>query len=151
MAADAIPPPLFCGRRRHVSDLCSENGILRNTRKYTSVDHAVERPARSSLSTRDRHCRRIFENMANTTSAKKAKRKIARRTIINKSRRTRCAAQSALVEEAIKSGDRDAALKAMTRAEPELMQAAQRNIIHKNNAAERSRGSHIKSQSSRNN
>jgi ribosomal protein S20 len=40
-----------------------------------------------------------------------------------------------IVEEAIKSGDRDAALKAMVRAEPELMQAAQRNIIHKNNAS----------------
>jgi len=135
MAAGAIPPPLFCGRRRHVSDLCSENGILRNTRKYTSVDHAVERPARSSPSTRDRHCRRIFESMANTTSAKKATRKIARRTIINKSRRTQMRGAVRIVEEAIKSGDRDAALKAMTRAEPELMQAAQRNIIHKNNAS----------------
>jgi small subunit ribosomal protein S20 len=106
-----------------------------NTRKHTSVDHAVERPARSSLSTRDRHCRRIFESMANTTSAKKATRKIARRTIINKSRRTQMRGAVRIVEEAIKSGDRDAALKAMTRAEPELMQAAQRNIIHKNNAS----------------
>ena len=39
------------------------------------------------------------------------------------------------VEEAIKRGDRDAALKAMVHAEPELMKAAQRNIIHKNNAS----------------
>ena len=39
------------------------------------------------------------------------------------------------VEEAIESGDRDAALKAMASAEPALMQAAQRNIIHKNNAS----------------
>ena len=47
------------------------------------------------------------------------------------------------VEEAIKSGDREAALKAMARAEPELMQAAQRNIIHKNNASRKvSRLSH---------
>jgi small subunit ribosomal protein S20 len=81
------------------------------------------------------HCRRIFENMANTTSAKKATRKIARRTIINKSRRTQMRGSVRSVEEAIKSGDRDAALKAMARAEPELMQAAQRNIIHKNNAS----------------
>ena len=73
--------------------------------------------------------------MANTTSAKKATRKIARRTIINKSRRTQMRGAVRIVEEAIKSGDRDAALKAMTRAEPELMQAAQRNIIHKNNAS----------------
>jgi small subunit ribosomal protein S20 len=73
--------------------------------------------------------------MANTTSAKKATRKIARRTIINKSRRTQMRGAVRIVEEAIKSGDRDGALKAMARAEPELMQAAQRNIIHKNNAS----------------
>src|SRR5437764_4736219 len=73
--------------------------------------------------------------MANTTSAKQATRKIARRTIINKSRRTQMRGAVRIVEEAIKSGDRDAALKAMAHAEPELMQAAQRNIIHKNNAS----------------
>jgi small subunit ribosomal protein S20 len=73
--------------------------------------------------------------MANTTSAKKATRKIARRTIINKSRRTQMRGAVRTVEEAIKSGDRNAALKAMAQAEPELMQAAQRNIIHKNNAS----------------
>ncbi len=48
--------------------------------------------------------------MANTTSAKKATRKIARRTIINKSRRTQMRGAVRIVEEAIKSGDRDAAL-----------------------------------------
>jgi small subunit ribosomal protein S20 len=73
--------------------------------------------------------------MANTTSAKKATRKIARRTIINKSRRTQMRGAVRTVEEAIKSGDRTAALKAMAQAEPELMQAAQRNIIHKNSAS----------------
>src|ERR1700676_942339 len=73
--------------------------------------------------------------MANTSSAKKATRKMARRTIINKSRRTQMRGAVRIVEEAIKSGDRDAALKAMARAEPELMQAAQRSIIHKNNAS----------------
>ena len=39
------------------------------------------------------------------------------------------------VEEAIKNGDRNAALEAMKLAEPDLMQAAQRNIIHRNNAS----------------
>jgi small subunit ribosomal protein S20 len=81
------------------------------------------------------HCRRTFENMANTTSAKKATRKIARRTIINKSRRTEMRSAVRSVEEAIKRGDRDAALKAMTGAEPELMRAAQRNIVNKNAAS----------------
>lgn len=73
--------------------------------------------------------------MANTTSAKKATRKIARRTIVNKSRRTQMRGSIRTVEEAIKSGDRDAALKAMAHAEPELMKAAQRNIVHKNLAS----------------
>jgi len=73
--------------------------------------------------------------MANTTSAKKATRKIARRTEINKSRRTQLRGAVRSVEEAINSGDRSAAVAAMKRAEPELMQAAQRNIIHKNNAS----------------
>ena len=81
--------------------------------------------------------------MAKTTSAKKATRKIARRTEINKSRRTKLRGAVRSVEEAIKSGDRNAALTAMKRAEPELMQAAQRNIIHKNNASRKvSRLSH---------
>jgi small subunit ribosomal protein S20 len=73
--------------------------------------------------------------MANTTSAKKATRKIARRTVINKSRRTEMRGAVRNVEAAIKRGDRDAAIKAMVHAEPELMRAAQRNIIHKNNAS----------------
>ena len=73
--------------------------------------------------------------MANTTSAKKATRKIARRTAVNKSRRTQMRGAVRSVEEAIKTGDRAAAVKAMSRAEPELMRAAQRNIIHKNSAS----------------
>lgn len=73
--------------------------------------------------------------MANTTSAKKATRKIARRTAVNKSRRTQMRGSVRIVEEAIKKGDRAAALEAMKHAEPDLMQAAQRNIIHRNNAS----------------
>jgi small subunit ribosomal protein S20 len=73
--------------------------------------------------------------MANTTSAKKAARKTARRTLINKSRRTQMRGAVRTVEEAIKRGDRDAALKAMASAEPELMRAAQRDIVHKNSAS----------------
>jgi len=73
--------------------------------------------------------------MANTTSAKKATRKIARRTAINKSRRTRVRNSVRLVELAIEKGDRDAAVAAFKHAEPELMRAAQRSIVHKNNAS----------------
>lgn len=73
--------------------------------------------------------------MANTTSARKATRKIARRTIINKARRTRMRSSVRSVEEALKKGDRAAALEAMKQAEPELMRAAQRNVVHKNAAS----------------
>jgi small subunit ribosomal protein S20 len=73
--------------------------------------------------------------MANTTSAKKATRKIARRTAINKSRRTRMRNSVRLVELAIEKGDRDAAVTALKQAEPELMRAAQRSIVHKNHAS----------------
>ncbi len=73
--------------------------------------------------------------MANTTSAKKATRKIARRTAVNKSRRTRMRNSVRLVELAIEKGDRDGAVAAFKQAEPELMRAAQRSIVHKNNAS----------------
>jgi small subunit ribosomal protein S20 len=73
--------------------------------------------------------------MANTSSAKKATRKIARRTIVNKSRRTQMRGAVRTVEEAIAKGDREAALAAFKNAEPELMKAAQRNLVHKNNAS----------------
>src|SRR5216684_4018178 len=96
MAADAIPPPLFCGRRHHVSDLCSENGILRNTRKYTSVDHAVERPARSSLSTRDRHCRRIFETWPTPPLPRRRRARLPAAPLSTSRVAPRCAARSAL-------------------------------------------------------
>jgi small subunit ribosomal protein S20 len=81
--------------------------------------------------------------MANTTSAKKATRKIERRTLVNKSRRSQMRGAVRQVEEAIKTGDRDAALKALAAAEPALMRAAQRNIVHKNQASRKvSRLSH---------
>jgi small subunit ribosomal protein S20 len=73
--------------------------------------------------------------MANTTSAKKATRKIARRTEINKSRRTRIRTAVRKVEEAIASGDRGSALAALKHAEPELVRGAQKGVIHRNNAS----------------
>ena len=47
--------------------------------------------------------------MANTTSAKKATRKIARRTAINRNRRSQMRTFVKRVEEAIKTGDKAAA------------------------------------------
>ncbi len=73
--------------------------------------------------------------MANTTSAKKATRKITRRTAINKSRRSRMRTSVRDVEEAIAGGDRSAALAALKAAEPDLMRAAQKGVIHKRTAS----------------
>jgi small subunit ribosomal protein S20 len=73
--------------------------------------------------------------MANTTSARKATRKIARRTIVNQARRTRARNAVRQVEEAIAAGDRNKALEAMKQAEPQLMKAAQTGQVHRNNAS----------------
>jgi small subunit ribosomal protein S20 len=81
--------------------------------------------------------------MANTTSAKKATRKIARRTEINKARRSRMRTYVRSVEEAIASGDKTAAVAALRAAEPEIMRAAQKGVVAKNAASRKvSRLSH---------
>jgi small subunit ribosomal protein S20 len=142
MAAGAIPPPLFFGRSCSLAYWLRQPARAGTFRNTGSVDHALEQATRSSAS-KTQATRKEFETMANTTSAKKATRKIARRTVINKSRRTEMRGAVRTVEEAIKHGDRDAALKAMAHAEPELMRAAQRNIVHRNNASRKvSRLSH---------
>ncbi|HEV7253265.1 MAG TPA: 30S ribosomal protein S20 [Mesorhizobium sp.] len=73
--------------------------------------------------------------MANTSSAKKATRKIARRTAINKSRRSRVRTFVRKVEEALASGDRQAAEAALVAAQPELMRAATKGVLHRNTAS----------------
>ncbi len=73
--------------------------------------------------------------MANTKSAKKMVRKIARRTDINKTRRSRMRTYVRKVEEAIASGNSDAAKDALRQAEPELMRAGQRGVLHKRTAS----------------
>ena len=73
--------------------------------------------------------------MANTKSAKKAARKIVRRTVVNKSRRSRMRNYVRKVEEAIAAGDRNHALAVMKEAEPQLMRAAQKGVLHKNTAS----------------
>lgn len=73
--------------------------------------------------------------MANTTSARKATRKIARRTLVNQARRSRTRSAVRQVEEAIAAGDRTKALEAMKQAEPQLMKAAQKGQVHRNAAS----------------
>lgn len=73
--------------------------------------------------------------MANTKSAKKAVRQIARRTAVNRSRRSKMRTFVRKVEEAILAGDQVAAQTALAAAEPILMRAAQQGIVHKNSAS----------------
>ena len=73
--------------------------------------------------------------MANTSSAKKATRKIAARTEVNKSRRSRMRTFIRKVEEAITAGDQKLANEALKAAEPEIHRAAQKGIVHANLAS----------------
>jgi small subunit ribosomal protein S20 len=73
--------------------------------------------------------------MANTASAKKATRVIARRTDVNIARRSRMRSFIRKVEEALASGDAGAAAAALTAAEPEIMRASQKGVVHKNTAS----------------
>ena len=73
--------------------------------------------------------------MANTKSAKKAARVSARRTDVNKSRRTRMRTFVKRVEAALEAKDATAAADALKQAEPVVARAAQQGIIHKNTAS----------------
>jgi small subunit ribosomal protein S20 len=73
--------------------------------------------------------------MANTSSAKKATRKIAARTLINKSRISRIRTFIRKVEEAIASGDKTAAQAALHLAQPEIARGASKGVLHANTAS----------------
>ncbi len=76
--------------------------------------------------------------MANTSSAKKATRKIAARTEVNKSRISRIRTFVRKVEEAISSGDKAAAEAALKAAQPELIRGASKGVLHANTASGKS-------------
>lgn len=73
--------------------------------------------------------------MANTPQSKKRARQIERRTDVNKARRSRIRTFLRKVEEAIASGDADAAKTALQAAQPELMRGVTKGVIHKNTAS----------------
>ena len=73
--------------------------------------------------------------MANTPQSKKRARQNERRFQINKARRSRIRTFLRKVEEAIASGDRDAAGTALRQAQPELMRGVSKGVIHKNTAS----------------
>lgn len=73
--------------------------------------------------------------MANTTSAKKAVRKIARRTEVNKARRSRMRTFLRKFDEVLATGDAAAAAMQLRATESELMHAVAKGIVHKNTAS----------------
>ena len=73
--------------------------------------------------------------MANNPGAKKAIRKIARRTEVNKARRSRVRTFLRKFEEALTAGDPAGAKTAFTVAQSELMRAVGKDAMHRNTGA----------------
>ncbi|NEX93517.1 30S ribosomal protein S20 [Caulobacter sp. 17J65-9] len=70
--------------------------------------------------------------MANNPGAKKAIRKIERRTEVNKARRSRVRTYLRKFEEAIAAGDVKVATTAFVEAQSELMRAVSKGVVHQN-------------------
>jgi small subunit ribosomal protein S20 len=73
--------------------------------------------------------------MANSPQSEKRARQNERRAAINKMRRTRIRTFLRKVEEAIASGNKDAAAEALKVAQPQLMRGVTKGILHKNTAS----------------
>ena len=73
--------------------------------------------------------------MANNPGAKKAIRKIERRTEVNKARRSRVRTFLRRFDEALTGGDAAAARTAFIEAQSELMRAVSKGVVHKNTGA----------------
>jgi small subunit ribosomal protein S20 len=70
--------------------------------------------------------------MPSHVSAEKRVRKTARRTAVNKNRKSQIRTAVRKVEEALASGDLEAAAAALRAAEPQIMRGVSRGVIHKN-------------------
>lgn len=73
--------------------------------------------------------------MANSPQSKKRARQNEARFQINKARRSRIRTFLRKVEEAIASGDKEAATAALKEAQPELMRGVTKGVFHKNTAS----------------
>ena len=73
--------------------------------------------------------------MAHHKSAKKRIRRNARASEVNHARLSRIRGLLKALEAAIVSGDQAAALDALKKAMPKLMQGANKGVLHKNTAA----------------
>ena len=82
-----------------------------------------------ALETRDPESHTI---MANTPQSKKRARQAERRTAVNKARRSRIRTYLRKVEEALATGNQDAAAEALRNAQPELARGVSKGVLHKN-------------------
>ncbi len=73
--------------------------------------------------------------MANTPQSKKRARQNERRQDVNKARRSRIRTFLRKVEEALASGNQEAAAVALRAAQPELARGVTKGVVHKNTAA----------------
>jgi small subunit ribosomal protein S20 len=73
--------------------------------------------------------------MANTPQSEKRARQNERRYAINKVRRSRIRTFLRKVEEALSSGNQDAAKAALREAQPELARGVTKGVLHKNTVA----------------
>ena len=73
--------------------------------------------------------------MATHKSAEKRIRQTAKRTLLNRARLSRVRTFVKKVEEAIATGDREAAQSALQVAQPELHRAITKGVVHKNTVA----------------
>jgi len=73
--------------------------------------------------------------MANSPQSKKRARQNETRFAVNKARRSRIRTYLRKVEEAIASGDKEAATTALRAAQPELMRGVTKGVFHKNTAS----------------
>jgi small subunit ribosomal protein S20 len=73
--------------------------------------------------------------MANTPQSKKRARQSEARYAVNKARRSRIRTFLRKVEEAIASGNQDAAAEALRVAQPELARGVTKGVVHKNTLA----------------
>ena len=73
--------------------------------------------------------------MAHHKSAKKRIRQTVRRTAVNKARASRVRTFVKKVEDALASGDKDAARAAFVAAQPEMQRGAAQGMLHRNTVA----------------
>lgn len=73
--------------------------------------------------------------MANSPQARKRIRRNDRRAEVNTARVSRVRTFTRKVEEAIASGDADAAAAALRAAQPEIMRGVSKGVMHKNTAS----------------